>query len=346
MNIKRRTIISSAFFAVITAFFALSLTAEVFSARTASAADLPLVFPPAPNKAKIKYIETISDSREFAARRSWWKKIVRVFSGGDQTARISRPYGVEVSGKGWMYVCDPGAGLVHCFKGKKKGYMTIPRKGRLSSPIDAAVDNGGRVFVTDSKEGDVFCYDEEGGLKYRFNADLKRPTGIAYHKKTRRLYVVDTAQQKVFIFEPNGSAVGCFGSRGSEEGRFNYPADIFIDSGGLVYVSDAMNFRIQIFDSEGNFQGKFGKLGDGTGDFSRPKGVAADSAGNIYVVDALFDAVQIFDREGRLLLTFGSPGQAEGKFWLPTGINIDGRDRIYVADSYNNRIQVFQYLGE
>lgn len=314
-------------------------------AGTAAGAGEPLLFPPGQGRARIKYLNSISDSRDFV-KRSWWKKVVGTITGGEEVKKIVRPYGIEVNERGWVYVCDPGEGVVHCFKGVHKGYMTLPTKGRMESPIDVAIDDDGNVYVTDSKAGEVFCYSPRGDLVRRFGSGLERPAGIAFHRGRETLYVVDTAGQKVVIFDKSGRITGTFGSRGEGDGEFNFPTNIFIDSEGMVYVTDSMNFRVQVFDGDGRFAWKFGKLGDGTGDFSRPKGVAVDSDGNVYVVDALFDAVQIFDTQGRLLLSFGRPGHEPAQFWLPSGITIDGRNMIYVADSYNGRVQVFQYLGD
>jgi len=303
-----------------------------------------LVYPPPPARARIEYVGSIEDNRACLEKKGWWRKLVSLFAGKEKPVDIARPYGLAVSRDGVLYVCDTGAKVVHGLS-PGKGYRRIPRKGELEVPIDVAVDGEGKVYVTDSKAGAVYRFDQEGHLELTFAGPLSRPTGIAYHHETDRIYVVDTAAHCLRVYTRDGRPVATYGSRGAGKDQFNFPTAISVGSDGLLYVTDAMNFRIQILSPSGEFLGSFGKLGDGTGDFSKPKGVAVDSEGHVYVVDAIFDVVQVFDREGQLLLAFGRAGRDPGEFWLPTGITIDEKDRIYVADTYNGRIQVFRYLG-
>jgi DNA-binding beta-propeller fold protein YncE len=304
-----------------------------------------IVFPPPPAQARIRYVESIIDNRDYAGSSGWWRRAVDRIAGRKEIHSLRRPYGIE-AGDGAVYVCDPDAGIVHVFRDEPRRYVRIPEKGRLGSPIDAAIDGRGMVWVTDSEAATVSCYDAKGRLHRTLAAGVRRPTGIAYQHARDRLYVVDTVAHHVLVFSANGDSLGVMGRPGAGDGEFNFPTAIWIDSPGRIYVTDAMNFRVQVFDADARFLLKFGNLGDGAGDFSKPKGIATDSEGHIYVVDAMFDAVQVFDSDGRLLLAFGSAGKNPAEFWLPTGITIDARDRIYVADSYNHRVQVFQYLRE
>jgi DNA-binding beta-propeller fold protein YncE len=322
---------------------ALGLVTPIGVADTPPSPEAPLVFPAPPDTARIQYIRSISGSGEFAPNKGLLKKVWGAITGGDEPARLVRPHGVKATSD-LVLVCDPGAGCVHGFKIRDPDYFRIPKEGRLPTPIDAALDPEGNIYVTDSKLAVVNSYDPDGRLRHQFEGVFLRPTGIVYHTARERIYIVDTMAHHVFVYTPGGEREGSFGARGTAEGQFNFPTAIAVSEDGDLYVTDAMNFRVQVFGPDGEFRHMFGRVGDGTGDFSKPKGVATDSDGNVYVVDALFDAVQIFDPLGILLLSFGRSGQSPGEFWLPAGIDIDEKDRIYVADSYNNRIQVFQYL--
>src|SRR4030042_1741132 len=61
-----------------------------------------------------------------------------------------------------------------------------------------------------------------------------------------------------------------WGSPGSGDGQFNYPAGVAVDSSGNVYVADLGNHRIQKFDSSGGFITKWGSSGSGDGQFNYP----------------------------------------------------------------------------
>lgn len=49
------------------------------------------------------------------------------------------------------------------------------------------------------------------------------------------------------------SFLKAWGYQGSDEGQFNYPSGVAVDSSGNVYVSDLHNNRIQKFTSDGKF---------------------------------------------------------------------------------------------
>jgi len=131
------------------------------------------------------------------------------------------------------------------------------------------------------------------------------------------------------------------GPSSSDDGKFDLPEDVTVDSDGNIYVSDAGNFRIQKFNSTGNFQLKFGSTGMGPSQFNNPFGIAVNSLKEIYVVDPGNNRVQKFNSEGGFLSEFGTVGFNDSEFFIPFGIGIDSSDNTYVLDSGNGRIQKF-----
>lgn len=308
-----------------------------------------LVWPPPPEASRIMYLRSIATPNDVGITKSFFRRVVEFITGPEQE-RIAQPYGVQVDAQNRIFVVDSAAKFVHLFDYLGGSYTRIPGRASedLRFPIDVALDDQGRLYVTDAEGGKVFGFDLSGKRLFEqsWKGTLKRPTGITYNPANRLLYVVDSLEHRVLAFDPSGLLRFQFGSRGEDDGQFNYPTNITSDREGRLYVTDSMNFRVQIFDRAGTFLSKFGRHGDALGDFSKPKGIALDSDGHIYVVEGLFDVILIYDQSGRFLLSFGGPGNGPGQFWLATGIFIDAQDRIYVADSYNHRIQVFQYLKE
>ena len=49
------------------------------------------------------------------------------------------------------------------------------------------------------------------------------------------------------------SFLKAWGYQGSDEGQFNYPSGVAVDSSGNVYVSDLHNNHTQKFTSDGKF---------------------------------------------------------------------------------------------
>lgn len=318
----------------------------VCAAVPASAEQEKLVWPHAPAQPRVEFVRTFTRAADLGIAKGFFERLKDLLFGEAET-RIIRPMAVVTSGD-IIYVADPGAKGVHRFDTAGGEYALIAATDDtpLPSPVGLARGAAGEVYVADSRLAQVFIIrpGAKSALALRLDVKLTQPTGLAFDAASGQLYVADTAEHRIHIFERDGSLAGSIGRRGTGDGEFNYPTYLWRTPEGRLYVTDSLNFRIQAFDARGRFASKFGRQGDGTGDAARQKGVATDRHGHVYVVDALFHAFQIFDATGRLLLPVGERGQGRGEFWLPTGIFID-EDMIYIADSYNQRIQVLRYIG-
>ena len=306
----------------------------------------PLVWPDEPDAPRIAFVKEFTRPDDFGIAKGFFQRLAEVIFGAGEE-RLLRPMAVAAV-NGVVYVADPGAKGVHRFDPVAERYDLIVAEGGnpLPSPVGLARGGEGEVYVTDSVLAAVLVI--RPGAKVAVPIALPamgQPTGIAFDAATGRLYVVDTTAHRVNVFNRDGTLRATFGQRGSGDGGFNYPTQIWREPRGRLYVTDSLNFRIQILNEQGRFLGKFGQAGDGTGDFMRQKGVATDRYGHVYVVDALLGAFQIFDDSGRLLLSVGDLGGKRGEFWLPTGIFVGDDDMIYIADSFNQRIQQFRYVG-
>jgi DNA-binding beta-propeller fold protein YncE len=294
---------------------------------------------------EITWFRSIGNYPDAGITPGFWKSLASFLFGGEET-EIGRPYGVLMDDGDRLLVVDAGRRLVHVMDTRGNRYDVIgKREGQpvFQTPIGIASDGEGHLYITDSEAGTVYRYDLAERLLSPFIVNLMRPTGIAYNRTNRLLYVSETAAHQIVVFDLKGRERHHIGRRGEGPGQLNYPTDLFIDRAGVLYVTDPINARIQVMSAAGAFIRSFGRAGDAPGEFSKPKGVAVDAAGHIYVCDALRDSVQVFDPTGRLLVEFGTQGQEDGAFWMPSGLYIDDSGMIYVADTYNRRIQVFRY---
>lgn len=303
-----------------------------------------LQWPSLPLSPRIVWVKEIRDYQDIGISKSVWQRVRDVFTGATKE-RIGKPYGVLFDDRDRLVVVDVAFSEVHLMDVREKRYSVIGGEGVFRSPIGVTEDDQENLYITDAGAGTIYRYNlKKEKLEPFIISDVARPTGIAFNRKNRLVYVTDTTEHQVVVYDLHGNFRFRIGSRGESTGHFNYPTDIFIDRSGILYVTDALNSRVSVFSADGQHLRSFGRAGDTIGSFAKPKGIASDSAGNIYVVDALLDAVQIFNQKGELLLNFGVNGTAEGQFWMPSGIFIDSNDYIYVADSYNRRVQVFKYL--
>jgi DNA-binding beta-propeller fold protein YncE len=61
------------------------------------------------------------------------------------------------------------------------------------------------------------------------------------------VYVADADNNGIQKFDSNGKFITKWGSTGTGDGQFNYPADIAIDSSGKIYVTDSGNTSVQLY---------------------------------------------------------------------------------------------------
>lgn len=322
------------------------LTIAISVLLTAGAPDsgkagLP-VWPPAPDDPKIAYIGEI-DCAELTFESGLFAKLKRFVGGRSPEENLSMPFDLLVK-DGYLYMtCQNLAGLVEINLSDNTFKIHNNEKSSFEYPIALCDGGGGTIFITDSERKTVFRY-TDGKIEPFISTGLVRPTGIACDLNSRQLYVVDTGDHSLKIYDFAGMLISKVGGQRGLEGGFNFPTFAASAHDSLIIINDALNYRIKLFNTDGDLISSFGEEGDGPGTFSRPKGIDVDSDGHIYVVDNLFDNLQVFDPDGRLLLVIGSAGQEIGQFWSPSGIDIEN-DTIYIADTFNNRIQILRYLG-
>ncbi|WP_316364418.1 6-bladed beta-propeller [Candidatus Thiodiazotropha sp. CDECU1] len=308
------------------------------------------VWPAPPAKPRIRYLGSLKSSESLNEGgklnlRDWF-----LGKNEEESIALIKPYGVHSDSLGRVYVADTGiAGLVVFDLNKQSlAYWGTSGPGALKKPTGVTTDSQGNVYVSDVIDHRVVIFDNEGRFLNAYGGKdvLTSPVGLAFNDSTQQLYVVDSKQHQVIVFNQDGGVDFTIGSRGDENGNFNFPTNIALDQSGLLYIADTMNFRVQIFDQTGKHLKSFGKLGDGRGHFSRLKGIGIDSEGYIYTVDAAFNNVQIFNQDGQLMLALGQSGTGPGGFYLPAGAHVDRNNRIFIADQLNQRIQMFEYLGD
>jgi len=192
----------------------------------------------------------------------------------------------------------------------------IPSGLTLSMVTDVVVDSSGNIFAL-SANGNVKKISPDGTVLLEFGSfgsgdgQFWAPQGIAVDG-VGNIYVVDTGNDRVQIFDSAGVFQSKFGSVCNMhytvdcvdpdgggplelgDGQFSNPHGVAVDSSGNVYVADYFNSRIQKFDSAGVFQSKFGSGGSNNGQFSGAEGIAVDNSGNIYVTDSGNNRIQIF----------------------------------------------------
>ncbi len=315
-----------------------------------------MVWPAPPELPRYRYIgeltgevnfERSKDTQtSFVAKALRW--LVGIVSGKPVLEMLQRPQaGMVTSGR--VLVTDVSRQAVAVFD-EKEGTFSFWEDAapgqRFLVPIALAEGPNKEIFVTDSKLGFVARLNESGEPLAPFGADeLDHPTGIARDPERGWVYVADTHEHAIKIFNDEGVFLRSFGIKGDGEGNFNSPTHLDFKAGKL-YVSDTLNARVQLFDRDGNFIKTFGRRGLFVGNMPRPKGITVDNNGLIYVVESFHDYLLIFSSEGEFLMPIGGSGRGIGQFYLPSGVWNDNNNKVYVADMFNGRVVVFEFLGE
>jgi tripartite motif-containing protein 71 len=208
-------------------------------------------------------------------------------------------------------------------------------------PEYIARDHLDNIFITDRNR--VLVFDRANnrigawGTTGFGDGEFQRPLGIAVQREAsgpfsvRRVYVVDSANDRIQKFDASGGFIAKWGSAGSGPGQFIDPIGVGVR--GNVYVADLGNDRIQVFTPGGAYVTQWPVPG--------PVGIAFDSAGNLFVTSNT-DEVRKYTAAGQLITRWGGRGTGDGKFDAPAGIAVDSAGDVYVVDSENDRVQKFK----
>jgi outer membrane protein assembly factor BamB len=155
------------------------------------------------------------------------------------------------------------------------------------------------------------------------------------------VFVTDTVNRRIQVFDPEGRYLRQWGRFGSDPGEFLDPIDIALAPNGDVYVVDDQRDDIQRFTPEGKLVATIGRHGSGDGELMFTGGIATDENGVLYNADWDNSRVQAWDDEGTFLWTLGSRGSDPGEFSTPRDVAVDDMGRLIVTDPTLRRIQVF-----
>jgi DNA-binding beta-propeller fold protein YncE len=233
--------------------------------------------------------------------------------GADPQDQLVQPLGLDVDAKQNLYVVDAVTKHVKIYDAQGKFLRLLGGPKMFARPSGVAVSPAGdRVYVVDTggvqrqEEHRVRVFDGASGA-HLFDFG-KRGTGEGEFNLARdaaiapdgRVYVVDSGNFRIQVFDRDGKFLKAFGSVGRYPGNFARPREIAIDREGRVYVSDAAFGNLQIFDGDGQLLMHIGERSerDQPARYMLPSGVAVDRDGRVYVADEFFRRVDVFRPAG------------------------------------------------
>src|SRR5271165_4490205 len=210
-------------------------------------------------------------------------------------AHFVRIIGLAMDDSDRLFVSDPGLKHVLVFDKDHKAEDVITEG--MSEPGNLAIDTQNRLlYVSDIELDQVLVYDADTlkllrkigttGHKHELTSpgDFSKPTGLAVDGEGN-LYVADTMNNRIEIFDADGQFISAFGKNGDGPGYFARPKGVAIDSDGHVWVADGVQDRVQVFTKEGQLLIALGGHGLLPGQFQGLVNIAIDKRDRVFTAE-------------------------------------------------------------
>jgi DNA-binding beta-propeller fold protein YncE len=254
---------------------------------------------------KLLYEGSVGSEKEVKTKHTFWGRLLDVVAGEPDYHALINPYSVVTDSQGRIIVADPGSSGVHIFDFIQHKYKFISR-----------------------------IRDVDG---------MSSPQCVAVDAEDN-IYVTDSYEGKIFVFDPSGKFRRIIGSI-KGEGYFKRATGIAIDSPAQkIFVTDTLRQQIWVLDLQGNVVQKIGTAGTGDGQFNFPTELRLDGQ-DLLVVDAMNFRVQVLDRSGKFEYAIGQIGDESGYMFRPKGIGRDSEGHLYVVEGLSGMVQVFDRQG-
>ena len=215
-----------------------------------------------------------------------------------------RIIGLAMDDNDRLFVSDPALSHVLVFNAQHKTEDVIT--DGLVSPGGLALDIENRLlYVADVGLDQVLVYDADTlKLKRKIGTpdtkhasttpgDFARPSGMAVDRDGN-LYVADTLNNRIEVFDGDGKFIRTFGKAGDGPGYFSRPKGVAIDSDNHIWVIDGMQDRVQVFDQESQLLISFGGHGLLPGMFQGITGITIDQNNRVFTSEIFPGRVQQF----------------------------------------------------
>lgn len=235
------------------------------------------------------------------------EKLVFVADSGDHTVKVYTPTGA------WLKtIGGPGtaAGQFYFPAG-----LAVSSRGEL-----LVVDQGNaRVQVFDLAGNFLRCFGRAGGMGT--SRLLVRATGVTTDGMDRT-FVVDTFQDQLRVFDPQGPALGTLGTLGEAAGEFFTPVGTALDPFNRLFVASPNTGKVEVY---------------GVDAFQDPHAVSAR-------VEAQPDTVPLARKVLTLWLTI-VPDEGDARDLAPETLTINGSSPRLLATKFATDAQGTWFLG-
>jgi DNA-binding beta-propeller fold protein YncE len=286
---------------------------------------------------------------------------------GTSDGQFNAPHGIAIAPDGTLFVADTNNNRIEHFSATGQflnswgsfSDITVGDAplGTFNQPWAVTVSPDGKfVYVADTWNHRIQKFTFSGTPVKMWGNPLYDPTttdpfgiwgprGIAVDAQGR-VYVADTGNKRILVFDSDGNFIQQIGSEGLSIGQFEEPVGLAFDPRGYLYINDTWNQRVQAFapNADGStyspllqwdIAGWYGESLD-----NKPY-IASDSQGQIFVTDPEGYRVLEFSANGGFIRTWGEFGTGAENFGLATGVDVDPDGHVWVCDGVNDRVMRF-----
>ncbi len=220
-------------------------------------------------------------------------------------ARFGWITGLAMDDDDRLFVADSKMRRIVVFDSQHRALGTI--SDGMVDPGGMAIDSENRLlYVADAAQDQVLVYDADsphkllrrigtGGKAHTLTTpgDFAMPSNVAVDQDGN-LYVSDTLNNRVEVFDADGTFIRQFGKAGDGPGYFARPKGIAVDGDGHVWVADGVQDRVQVFTPEGRLLIYMGEPGLLPGQFRALAGLTIDKNNRVFTSEQFPGRVQMF----------------------------------------------------
>jgi len=230
-------------------------------------------------------------------------KDVSMIKNGVQ-ARFGDIIGLAIDDADRLFVSDTKLHRILVFNKEHKVEGQIGQG--LIDPGGMAIDNENRfLYVADSALDQVLVFDADkltfirkmgtSGKQHSLTeaGQFAMPTNVAVDADNN-LYVTDTYNSRVEVFDADGNFIRAWGKAGDQPGKLFRPKGIAIDADGHVWIADTQQDRVQCFTQDGQLLMWLGAHGGLPGEFQALAGLYIDRNNRMFTSEQYPGRVQMF----------------------------------------------------
>jgi DNA-binding beta-propeller fold protein YncE len=241
---------------------------------------------------------------------------------GSLPGQLSEPRGIAASDQtGQIYVVDMGNARVEQYSADgtfiaafggtadTSGLLTLTDQGL--GPTGVAVGPDGLIYVCDTWAHRILVLDQKGTVVREWGSfvnlnkatdpaanpgEFFGPRAIAF--LNNEAYVVDTGNNRVQVFDLNGTFKRAFGGFGTENGKLSEPVGIAAGPDGRIYIADSANARISVFTPAGAIAAEW-PVDAWSGRIYYEPYLAFGGDGNLYATSSETSSVEVYSLNGQ-----------------------------------------------